>query len=112
MEDSILEKFFANLDEKIDDIKKTTEKIDIRQSKQYKIQNEQGMEIGYMEKELHQHKIDVKEVFAKNEANAKEKINNLWEEIRRRDKKTMWIISLVVPFISALIAGIMTWVQA
>lgn len=80
-----LENQFKTIGDYIRDMKKILEKIDERQQKHYTELTEVKKDIEFIKKEIKDNKTD-----------HKEEISILWNELRRRDKKTMWIVGTII----------------
>lgn len=103
MEDGTLKKYFEDLTEKIEDIKTTIKEIKEKQSSQYKKIIEHGLEIKHNKENLDEYKKSEKENLEGIKDDNKDDKDHLWDELRRRDRKVMWIIGLAVPFVSVII---------
>lgn len=100
-----LEAKLKNISESVEEIKKILDKIDSRQQDHYEKILKQASDIKYLQKTSEEEKKDVKEKFKEQKDDQKTKFDHLWSEVRRRDKKNMWLTSLLVS-IGAIIASI------
>ena len=94
MEDSTLKKYFDDFGEKLDVLTKTIEKIDDRQSKQFKTQTEQGVKISYIEKES-----------LKDKAESEKRFDIVHEKFRRGEANTKWWVVTVIA-LSSFVSGL------
>jgi len=85
-----LEALFGSLNSSLSDIKDTVHLIEDRQASHYK-------SIIHLDKDVEYLKAAI--VYDKQEV--REKINVLDEKMKRRDKKTMWMFTLIVPTVTA-----------
>lgn len=88
-----LEKEFINLNKSIETMSDLLEKIDERQQLHYNDLIKVEKDVEYIAKEIRE-----------NKSEQEKEITTLWDELRRRDRKTMWTIGMVVPVVAAIIS--------
>lgn len=100
MEDTTLKKYFDDLTEKIDYLRKTVDKIDDRQSSQYKKIIEHEKELIYLKEKIEEEKLK-----------DKEKFDIVHAKFRRSEKNTKWWVMALLAF-SASVSGIIQFFMA
>lgn len=88
-----LENQFKNVTESIREMNDLLKKINERQQNHYNDLIKVEKDVEFITKEIGVAK-DLH----------KEEIRTLWNELRRRDKKSMWIIGMIVPVVTVIIS--------